>query len=851
MSAHAFSVQATKKGGAPLFLEKRKYGKTVTILPLSSVKGDAESLCTQLKNALGTGGTTIDNRLELQGDKLQAAEDWLQRAGVLRGAQKPPIVEPATQEQAPLPSQREEPRTKPRHKACSSGSSGSSSSSSSLQQPSPAAIGTAKTFKAGSTPYGRFVALMQGWQYWDHDYSQLPHRWDEHRRLASEHRAVGGGELEGGMGAGLEEALRHAVEGALSKGGGGDSRGLLVDAGLRVLGMLSERCVHGESRAERLQKLTQRRREAKATGASAMGTSASASSMPTAAGHPGGNPGGSCSAAGPSGGGRFSSRSSAHAVPVWSRAMRDGQFGQLTVLAGGASGGTNAGGGKGRGRSQGTYERSRSSAQGRGRAGLSVVSNRGSVAAATSVARRVVVGGGGNGKGAARRQLGGSRPGYGGSDGDDEWRWQEDWMDDDDEDDEGEGGGLGASGGAASSRALDDFWLEAVARKNREAAGSAHRREQMRAAQQQQQREWRQPSLEDDEDADLQLALALSASEANAAAWPIPSAGQADIAPARLGGAAPTRSHGPQLSPFLSQIEARLEAQRQAWLREHGEEVVVLPSQSAEQNAMAAGRSDDDEAWGKGGNGRVAVMERRPHMSCEEMWGGELSEEEALALAIRLSGEEQARKEAEAEGEWREEGEEEWWEEAEGEWWEGKEEEQVWEEGEEEWWEEAEEVPPQSAAPRAASLRIIPSAPEYTDDDFAGEGAGAPTQPPLRQPPSRVPPGLTPGLTPSLPPGLSSAHPPGVQPSAAAGHAEERRAETPEALRAWALGELEALLSAGGETAGGTVCPDVLLEYVMSEEEEGALIDYLTAFIGEEAVGFGVELVERRRRLQK
>ena len=56
----AYSVQATKKGGAPLTVEKRKYGKAVTILPLASVKGDANLLLTQLKNALGTGGAQVE-----------------------------------------------------------------------------------------------------------------------------------------------------------------------------------------------------------------------------------------------------------------------------------------------------------------------------------------------------------------------------------------------------------------------------------------------------------------------------------------------------------------------------------------------------------------------------------------------------------------------------------------------------------------------------------------------------------------------------------------------------------------------------------------------------------------------
>ena len=41
--------------------------------------------------------------------------------------------------------------------------------------------------------------------------------------------------------------------------------------------------------------------------------------------------------------------------------------------------------------------------------------------------------------------------------------------------------------------------------------------------------------------------------------------------------------------------------------------------------------------------------------------------------------------------------------------------------------------------------------------------------------------------------------------------------------------------------------PEVLLEYLLQEEEEGDLLEYLTAFLGDHAMGFGVELIERRR----
>ena len=47
----AFSVLATKKGGVPLQVQKRKYGKQVTLLPLASVRGDAALLLSESKKS--------------------------------------------------------------------------------------------------------------------------------------------------------------------------------------------------------------------------------------------------------------------------------------------------------------------------------------------------------------------------------------------------------------------------------------------------------------------------------------------------------------------------------------------------------------------------------------------------------------------------------------------------------------------------------------------------------------------------------------------------------------------------------------------------------------------------------
>ncbi|MFP8957616.1 translation initiation factor [Natrialbaceae archaeon A-CW3] len=63
-------------------LEKRRYGKPVTIiegfdLPKSGLKTTAS----ELKGALGTGGTVEDGRIELQGDHRDRVPDLLRDRG--------------------------------------------------------------------------------------------------------------------------------------------------------------------------------------------------------------------------------------------------------------------------------------------------------------------------------------------------------------------------------------------------------------------------------------------------------------------------------------------------------------------------------------------------------------------------------------------------------------------------------------------------------------------------------------------------------------------------------------------------------------------------------------------------
>ena len=67
---------------ARLRLEKRPKGKLVTIVAdLDPAWNDLEALASMLKSKCGAGGTVKDDWIELQGDKLGAAETALKQLG--------------------------------------------------------------------------------------------------------------------------------------------------------------------------------------------------------------------------------------------------------------------------------------------------------------------------------------------------------------------------------------------------------------------------------------------------------------------------------------------------------------------------------------------------------------------------------------------------------------------------------------------------------------------------------------------------------------------------------------------------------------------------------------------------
>lgn len=61
--------------------EKRKHGKTMTVIRDLAETNDHSELLTQLKNHCGTGGTIKENTIEIQGEHTDRAKAFLLAAG--------------------------------------------------------------------------------------------------------------------------------------------------------------------------------------------------------------------------------------------------------------------------------------------------------------------------------------------------------------------------------------------------------------------------------------------------------------------------------------------------------------------------------------------------------------------------------------------------------------------------------------------------------------------------------------------------------------------------------------------------------------------------------------------------
>jgi len=75
-----FRVARTKKGGYPIFLEKRPGGKTMTII--RNVSGDSDALLTLLKKRCAAGGKAFEDWVEVQGDHCDRIQTLLRGLGL-------------------------------------------------------------------------------------------------------------------------------------------------------------------------------------------------------------------------------------------------------------------------------------------------------------------------------------------------------------------------------------------------------------------------------------------------------------------------------------------------------------------------------------------------------------------------------------------------------------------------------------------------------------------------------------------------------------------------------------------------------------------------------------------------
>lgn len=62
-------------------LEKRRYGKNVTVLSGFDTNVDLGSLAKEMKHQFGTGGTVREMTIELQGDHVRDVRPWLEKKG--------------------------------------------------------------------------------------------------------------------------------------------------------------------------------------------------------------------------------------------------------------------------------------------------------------------------------------------------------------------------------------------------------------------------------------------------------------------------------------------------------------------------------------------------------------------------------------------------------------------------------------------------------------------------------------------------------------------------------------------------------------------------------------------------
>jgi translation initiation factor 1 (eIF-1/SUI1) len=707
----AYWVLATKKGGLPLSTEKRKYGKPVTIV--QGCGGDVPALLAAIKASLGTGGCVYGGTgLELQGSLAEQAGAWLVRSGCVRGLARP--AEPAADaagddESGPSDhTSAREPRAKPRWSA--------DRTEMATSQPAPAPLPVHEP-----DPYRSFCALMRSWPYWDQDWNRLPELWEAHLAAAGGGDvmgkmgglSLGGGTsgVSGGGGGGeggvstrcLDDALRPLgmiAEACPSRQKRADRMRSRREGPARApVGVAGAHAWAGvpppvsDRHGPILDGANVRRLVAGSLGRGAAGAapppegwrrvarpaqphlaSQPSSSHPSShfASHPAGAP--------PPRGWRRLTRP-AHSHPpshppshlasqsgAAGGARRGGGFKRLPRLGGvgdefcfGSAGGSDddpwaSSGGEGLSGGEDSSEGEACS----GREGSSAPSRGARLQAEGAAAKQGGGGEGGTGGDGAGVWLGArtdrrcdlaelfvlpqKQNGKQKAGGDRARRTNLElaWM----AAMNGRGGGAG-EGAAAAARAAaeeEEALRQALALSLREAHGGGapggvppRWREEAWLAPQWQGEPWHLVS-----GAGQTRPPGLGVSGSCSPSW-----GVSGSSTPGLGAAAPMSARG-----GLEAIEARLAIQREAWQKEAGQR---------EAREMEGG---SPSSGGRAGGGEVREVDargRRLHVTCEELWG-DLSEDEALALAMRLSGEEAEAREGRrreggggggAAGEWR------------------------------------------------------------------------------------------------------------------------------------------------------------------------------------------------------
>ncbi len=82
-SSRVYEIARTRKGGYPVFVEKRAKGKTVTVV--RNVTGDLATLAKTLKTLCGAGGVARDDSVEIQGNHKDRIIAFLEEGNAPKG----------------------------------------------------------------------------------------------------------------------------------------------------------------------------------------------------------------------------------------------------------------------------------------------------------------------------------------------------------------------------------------------------------------------------------------------------------------------------------------------------------------------------------------------------------------------------------------------------------------------------------------------------------------------------------------------------------------------------------------------------------------------------------------------